>query len=161
MRLSALEETQRQNILAGVLDEPDGEQPSMLTVEQLRELHAAGVAIGAHGLTHAAMPAVAHPAREVTEPRRLLAGMLQVESEPVALSFPHGAYDETLVRSAFEAGYELVFHSDPVLVRLSGRVSPDCHIWACSGARQRRGRWPGPPVPGKPGGVAFPSTLKA
>jgi peptidoglycan/xylan/chitin deacetylase (PgdA/CDA1 family) len=124
VRLSALEENQRRDLLADVLDEPDGKQPSMLTPEQLRELHAAGVAIGAHGLTHAPMTSAADPRREVTEPRRLLSEILNVPSEPVALSFPHGAYDQALLRSAFDAGYELVFHSQPALAECPNGFPP-------------------------------------
>ena len=80
VRLSALEETERCRVLADVIEAPGDDVPSMLTIGQLRELHSAGIAIGAHGLTHAPMPAVAHPGREITEPRRLLTEMLGLKS---------------------------------------------------------------------------------
>jgi peptidoglycan/xylan/chitin deacetylase (PgdA/CDA1 family) len=83
-----------------------------LTVDELRELEAGGIAIGNHSLTHPILTQVDAGAlrREVTESR---AQLEQALGHPVtAFAYPSGAGDAT-VRAAVEAaGHELAFAFD-------------------------------------------------
>jgi peptidoglycan/xylan/chitin deacetylase (PgdA/CDA1 family) len=107
----------------------------MLTEEQLRTLHSAGVSIGSHGLTHVPISQAADPVEELRSSRSRLAAMLKVpESEIGSLSFPHGLYDDSTLIRAVEAGYEWVFTSDKglhatprgqALPRVLGRLNMD------------------------------------
>lgn len=98
-----------------------GERAQMLSTEQLRHLHAAGVAIGAHGKTHTSLPLSTNLDTELTEPRRALVDCLNLPSsdEVKTLAFPFGSYTESVVRSAFAKGYKLLFTFKPALMKLS------------------------------------------
>jgi peptidoglycan/xylan/chitin deacetylase (PgdA/CDA1 family) len=98
----------------------------MLTSEQLRHLHAAGIAIGAHGKTHTSLPLSANLKRELAEPRRTLAELLNLQSvdEISALAFPFGDHSEAVVGSALAEGYKLLFTFKPAITKLSnGRLA--------------------------------------
>lgn len=93
----------------------------MVDLAQLRALRDGGVAIGAHGLTHCALPLAPDLARELREPRRVLSGALGVAPDEVrALSFPHGAYTPAVAERARAEGYELLFSSDAQLTPAPG-----------------------------------------
>jgi peptidoglycan/xylan/chitin deacetylase (PgdA/CDA1 family) len=81
-------------------------RPEMITLEQLRELHAAGLEIGAHGLTHEPLAGKADSADEIRQSRVQLSELLG--GEPVtSMSFPHGSYDDAALAVAREE-YEVV-----------------------------------------------------
>ncbi len=92
-----------------------------------------GQHLGSHGLTHHALLFVADPGAELTTSRELLARVCAPSGKDVrTFAFPHGRYDDGLVRLAFQAGYQAVFTSDPISNRcrrgvpsaLLGRVEP-------------------------------------
>lgn len=95
----------------------------MLSEENLLLLHRGGVAIGAHGLTHAALDYADDLPTELLEPKRRLAAALGMESaDPiVSLAFPYGRYSEKVVQEARRAGYQLLFTFDFRIQRLSDR----------------------------------------
>lgn len=121
-RLAEMEDGRRRQILAPLGAAAAGEGRQMLTPAQLRRLVAGGLAIGAHGSSHTPLPMLADPAREATAARLQLAELLgrPAASAPNAISFPHGRYDERVVRACRAAGYRLLFTSDQVLTPLDG-----------------------------------------
>jgi peptidoglycan/xylan/chitin deacetylase (PgdA/CDA1 family) len=100
------------------------ERAEMLSPAQMRLLHAAGCAIGSHGLTHTSLTLACDPWQELRDSRTALAASLG--SEPVTLSFPNGRYNSDLVSMAWAAGYTCVFTSDPHLNRVPRR--PACSL---------------------------------
>jgi peptidoglycan/xylan/chitin deacetylase (PgdA/CDA1 family) len=83
-----------------------------MTWRELRELAAAGMGIGAHGLHHRQLAGLGgrHPAvseavmrREVTKPRRIIEARLGIV--PDSIAYVGGGFDATLRRIVREAGY--------------------------------------------------------
>jgi peptidoglycan/xylan/chitin deacetylase (PgdA/CDA1 family) len=114
--LEALAPERRLEVLRpfhSILD--DGERHN-LSADELRELSRAGVAIGAHGLTHTPLTRVTSARLELVGARERLSGMLGQPADSIAsVSCPHGKYDATVVREALDAGYRLVFTSHPAM----------------------------------------------
>lgn len=93
-----------------------------LTPAELRELEAAGVAIGSHSLTHPCldMCSTDEAVAELTESRQRLEDLL---GHPVrSLAYPNGNVDDRVVRAAERSGYDLGFVFDH---RLSSVPPPD------------------------------------
>ena len=85
-------------------------RPELLTHEQLWSLHRAGIAIGAHGATHEALAERQPGIDELSASKSHLSALL--DGAPIeTMSFPHGSYDDDLLRAAATT-YELVFTSD-------------------------------------------------
>jgi peptidoglycan/xylan/chitin deacetylase (PgdA/CDA1 family) len=89
-------------------------RPHMLDPTSLRELAAAGVAIGVHGAAHLPLTELDDPADDLIKARSHISTS-SGQSEATALSFPHGRYDARVVRSARKLGFEALFTSDAVL----------------------------------------------
>lgn len=117
--LGRASEAERSSLLA-TLPEAANEPQHMLSTEQLHLLARHGIAIGVHGLSHAALTEV-DAAAELTRARFILQERLRgIYRSPMrALSFPHGRYDATAIDAALACGYSLLFTSDPVLTPLS------------------------------------------
>jgi len=125
--LEALDAPARARHLDSVAAQLDDGVRYMITTEQLRRLADGGVAIGAHGQTHAPLTQVDAGA-ELTAARRVLEGLLPGRAV-TTLSFPHGKFDDTVVARARDAGFHLLFTSVPELppaagdgARILGRV---------------------------------------
>ncbi|OMQ15791.1 hypothetical protein A7K94_0207015 [Modestobacter sp. VKM Ac-2676] len=92
-----------------VLDKPD-----WLSSDQLRELDAAGMTIGAHSWDHQRMDRISGDqwAEQVDQPRHTLADVL---GHPVdLLAYPHGVWNQDTLTHAASAGYRAAFQlSDP------------------------------------------------
>jgi len=106
------------SVRARVLDElatrlDDGAR-HMITGEQVRRLADAGVAIGAHGQTHAPLTRVSNVDAELVTARRALEDHLG-GTQVAAMSCPHGSWDERVLAGARAAGYRRVFTSVPEL----------------------------------------------
>jgi len=84
-----------------------GVPAQMLAAEQFRRLFRNGVAIAAHGKTHAAFPVARDVATELLQPRRVLSEILAADAI-CALSFPHGAYTPEIARQATREGHQLM-----------------------------------------------------
>lgn len=85
-----------------------------LSAEELRRLRQDSVGIGAHGSSHMPLSLVDHADKDVAAAREWLAANVDVTTEN-SISFPHGRYDNRTARIARDAGYRLLFTSDPVL----------------------------------------------
>jgi peptidoglycan/xylan/chitin deacetylase (PgdA/CDA1 family) len=126
LQLAALSARERQAVLGrlgAVLSRP--EPRAMLTRDQIARLAASRVAIESHGLTHHPMGRLANPRLELAESRRRLE---RISGRRVSsLSFPHGSYNDVVLRAAREEGFRLLFSSDAVLNpcpggRVAGRL---------------------------------------
>jgi len=116
-RIEALDAPARAPLLAALAGPLHDGQRHMVSGEDLQALDAAGMAIGLHGQTHEPMTQVPDLDAELGGARRHMAARWPHKAAPVALSFPHGRYTASIAERALQAGYELVFTSDPVLNR--------------------------------------------
>lgn len=105
--LAARKRTARFFVLAGRLG-----LPGHLSVGQLAELHAAGMAIGSHGMHHRDWRGLQRGEleQELIQSRRTLEGLLAEEVSEAAC--PFGSYDRRVLRALRRAGYRRVYNSD-------------------------------------------------
>jgi peptidoglycan/xylan/chitin deacetylase (PgdA/CDA1 family) len=75
----------------------------------------AGMALGGHGHSHEPLTMVEDADEELVTCRRILAS-LDPDTSFAALSFPHGRYNMDLLEKAKQAGFDVLFSSDPGLV---------------------------------------------
>jgi len=79
--------------------------PDLMTAQQLREVHAAGITIGSHTATHARLHQ-ADDARLRQELHDSKAALEDVLGEEIRhLSYPYSSFDRAAVRAAANAGY--------------------------------------------------------
>jgi peptidoglycan/xylan/chitin deacetylase (PgdA/CDA1 family) len=88
------------------------EQRQMLGAHELPQVEPAGLEFAGHGHSHAPLTLAADPAAELRASHALVA---QHRAGTPAMSFPHGAWNPTLVAQARQAGFELIFNSEPTL----------------------------------------------
>jgi len=108
----------------------------VMSCEDLKKLAAEPlVTIGSHTVSHANLVQVSvqEASRELSGSKADLENLL---SRPIEwFSFPHGAYDASLVRLALEAGYRRLFTIEPTLVDplqpaiVNGRVAVSPEDW--------------------------------
>lgn len=102
---------------------------AFLSVEGLRALHAGGVSIGSHALTHRSMGRLS-PEEARDEARRSRARLEELLGAPVtSFAYPfgtHGDFHEGTDRALAEAGYQVAFHSQHGPVR-SGELADGWH----------------------------------
>lgn len=116
LRFGALSADKRDAILepyAAAMQDIYGSRVA-LSAEDLRHLRGDLVGIGAHGSSHMPLSLVDHVERDISVAREWLTANVDVTTEN-SVSFPHGRYDNHTARIAREAGYRLLFTSDPVL----------------------------------------------
>jgi peptidoglycan/xylan/chitin deacetylase (PgdA/CDA1 family) len=92
----------------------DTSEVSLMSPEQLQKLPSELVRIGSHTMNHAFLPRL-EPGKlqeELTGSRLKLERLLNREVKTFAL--PYGAYNDTVLKSCREAGYERVFTGLPV-----------------------------------------------
>jgi peptidoglycan/xylan/chitin deacetylase (PgdA/CDA1 family) len=99
--------TARFFVLAGRLADP-----RHLSARDIRELHAAGMLVGSHGLRHRKWTSLDKAAlrAEVADSKQQLEDLLGVAVAEAAC--PFGAYDRRVLRALRDAGYRCVFTSD-------------------------------------------------
>lgn len=108
----------------------------MLSATELPQLEPAGLEFAGHGHTHAPLTLVADSAAELQASHRLV---MQHHAGTAAMSFPHGAWSPALVVQARQAGFELIFNSEPTLARRArgtgtmplGRIHLPESEWTC------------------------------
>jgi peptidoglycan/xylan/chitin deacetylase (PgdA/CDA1 family) len=91
----------------GGVNDWDGETPGepLLSADEIRALHAAGIEIGSHGATHRALTSLpdAELAREVAGSKETLE---RITGAPVtSFCYPYGDFDDRVVEAVRAAGY--------------------------------------------------------
>jgi peptidoglycan/xylan/chitin deacetylase (PgdA/CDA1 family) len=107
-------------VLAGRLGDPQ-----FLGAENVRELHAAGMAIGSHGLHHRDWRRVCDEelAAELSQSRRILEDVVGAPVTQAAI--PFGSYDRrVLAQARRDGGYARVFTSDGGPARRDAWLQP-------------------------------------
>jgi peptidoglycan/xylan/chitin deacetylase (PgdA/CDA1 family) len=89
--------------------DPPAQGLEVLTRDQIRELHEAGVDIASHSLRHADLTSLGYDecVRDLLESRELLEDLL--ESKVRTLAYPSGRHDEDVRRAAEKAGFVAAF----------------------------------------------------
>lgn len=135
--MAAVPEDQRWQL--GVLDAtaPGGNR-QMLTEAQLTGLAAAGLALGAHGLSHCPLT---HTDQADLELSRSAEWLSHHTTGPRAMAFPHGAWTPALAARAHHLGFAWVFNSVTTLVKVPanpagwpvalGRIHVPENAWTC------------------------------
>jgi peptidoglycan/xylan/chitin deacetylase (PgdA/CDA1 family) len=97
-----------------------GTPAQMLNAGQVRTLAHHGVAIGAHGKTHVALPFATDLTAELRQPRRVIEDLLASEPQRIfnALALPYGDGTPDIIDRAIEEGYQLVFTTQAELLPL-------------------------------------------
>jgi peptidoglycan/xylan/chitin deacetylase (PgdA/CDA1 family) len=106
--LETVSTEQRERLLADI--DLVCEPRSMISSDDLRTLARAGIAIGAHGFSHAPLTHVDASA-ELAATRALLQARLHPHADVPALAFPHGKFDDATIARARRLGFELLFTS--------------------------------------------------
>ena len=102
----------------------DGLPRHMLTLDRLRALAEAGIAIGSHGASHLPLTMIADPVADLERSRRALGVMLS-DRAGTAFSFPHGRVSAPVISAAFAAGFQALFTSDAILnMLIHGQPAP-------------------------------------
>lgn len=117
------------------LNDPDdsGSQQVVMSVDQLKALDSNLVSLGSHGVTHSNLLLLNEDkaGREIYQSKHFLENLLKKNIN--TLAFPYGAYNETHVKLARQAGYKRVFSILPTLVAneyVIGRVAVDPTDWS-------------------------------
>ncbi|MBA4291115.1 MAG: polysaccharide deacetylase [Pseudomonas sp.] len=97
------------------------QERQMLSTTELVQLEPASLEIAGHGHTHAPLTLAADPAAELQACHSMVK---QRHAGVAAMSFPHGAWNPALVAQAREAGFELIFNSEPTLSRRASSSAP-------------------------------------
>ena len=116
LRYGALSDEKRDLILEpymAAMHEVYGGEP-VLNAADLRALRKSGVSIGAHGSSHLPLALVDRAEKDVAAAKTWLTENIDASTEN-AISFPLGRCDTRDDRVARDAGYRLLFTSDPVL----------------------------------------------
>ena len=114
--LEALDPEKRVEVLDQFRSVLSDDERYNLSTDELKEMLRAGVRIGAHGMTHTPLTRVASVQDEIFQARSRLSSLLGESPDSIdTLSFPHGKYDASVVRSALQAGCKLIFTSRPAL----------------------------------------------
>jgi peptidoglycan/xylan/chitin deacetylase (PgdA/CDA1 family) len=124
-RLRDVPVPERREILAPLAAALEDGERQMLTSGELRELAAAGFAVGTHGKTHEALTTVTDVDAELNESRAVVARAIGVAPERLnSLSFPFSKQNGAVVARARAAGYDLLFGGGLSLTPLPAR-QPD------------------------------------
>jgi peptidoglycan/xylan/chitin deacetylase (PgdA/CDA1 family) len=99
-------------------------RPSYLTWEQVRRLHASGMQIGSHSVTHPIMAALDPDARrdELIRSKRTLED--KIGSDVTSFAVPYGIASRDVIRDALAAGYDTCCTSRHGLAHLPGAIVP-------------------------------------
>lgn len=111
--LSNLDSSMRDAIVAAL--RPCRATPAaMLDAGQLQRLIAAGHTVGGHGMTHQPLTRLARADVDLRQARAALAAHFTPPCGE-AMSFPHGAWSDTVVAHAQAAGFRYLFSSEACL----------------------------------------------
>lgn len=117
-QLAALPEAQRRQVIAqadpSVL--PAIAERQMVTTDDLRQWTDNGFDLGGHGHSHSPIAYAANPGAEIAECRSHLRAL---GLEDLSLSYPHGVKNDASRELLKEAGFEVVFDSNPCLAKVA------------------------------------------
>lgn len=116
LRYGALAEEKRDAILeplTAAMRETHGGNPA-LDAGELRAMRKKGVSIGAHASSHLPLSLVDRAEKDILAGRDWLTANVDATTEN-AISFPPARFDNRTARAARNAGYRLLFTSDPIL----------------------------------------------
>lgn len=138
-KVAALPLNERIELLTDYLS-PSDVEAQMLTQQEVRAADRECIDFGAHGHTHAPLTTLMQPAAELQRSHDLIAALQPAVS---SMSFPHGAYTEQIVQLSTQAGFSLVFTSDPALLdmkrpgidRKIGRIHIPENEWTMEAGR--------------------------
>jgi peptidoglycan/xylan/chitin deacetylase (PgdA/CDA1 family) len=111
--LGKLDSTARDAIVAA-LRPARAARPAMLDAAQLARLIAAGHTIGGHGMTHQPLTRLERADLDLRDAQAALAAY-SPQPRVESMSFPHGAWSDTVVAHAHAAGYRYLFSSEACL----------------------------------------------
>jgi peptidoglycan/xylan/chitin deacetylase (PgdA/CDA1 family)/SAM-dependent methyltransferase len=104
---------ERERVMDEIVGWSHGALPSAacrrMTADELRQLSNAGVEVGAHTVRHLQLPALSRPEQvtEIADSRHVLERVLG--RQVTALAYPFGAFDESSVAAARDAGVTCAF----------------------------------------------------
>lgn len=140
-RLAAMPPAERhswiERYIPGVLSQIP--QRQMVNLRELKAARGPTLAVGGHGHTHSPLTLAPDPKAELQASQRLLD---QLGQGVRSMSFPHGAWSESLVVEARTVGFEWIFTSEAALVDAScwsrtpcpmGRIHLPENAWTCKG----------------------------
>jgi peptidoglycan/xylan/chitin deacetylase (PgdA/CDA1 family) len=90
-----------------------------LSAAELRAMREKGIAVGAHGSSHLPLSLMDDAASDIAAAKDWLTKNVDASTER-SMSFPHGRYDSRALGAARQAGYRLLFTSDPILNECPG-----------------------------------------
>jgi len=123
--LGSLGEPERNSVLKAI---PASTPVSrmMLMPDDLRTLSRLKIAIGIHGYSHLPLTRVANLDAELRRARSMIASASGDTASAAVLAFPHGVYDDRVLKTARDVGIRLVFSSIPILNQTeSGMIEAD------------------------------------
>ena len=120
--LGKLDNTSRDAIVAALRPVRAG-RPAMLDAAQLARLIAAGHTIGGHGMAHQPLTRLERPDLDLHDAQAALAAY-SPQPHVESMSFPHGAWSDTVVAHAQAAGYRYLFSSEACLNGFDGNDAP-------------------------------------
>lgn len=142
-RLGAMPERERvgwiEQNAPGVLAQVKGRQ--MVSMDELRSLKGGALAVGGHGHTHSPLTLAVEPKAELRASQLLLDRLGHAIR---SMSFPHGAWSESLAIEAHDTGFEWIFTSEATLLDVSswpepprtiGRIHLPEDTWTCRGGQ--------------------------
>ncbi|WP_158590473.1 polysaccharide deacetylase family protein [Noviherbaspirillum cavernae] len=95
---------------------------AMLDADKLTHLAALSHCIGGHGFTHRPLTVVANLEEELEKSQEAIAAHL--DGRPAeAMSFPQGAYSDSVIAGCLSAGYRYLFSSDACLNAVNKRFN--------------------------------------
>lgn len=113
-KVAALPLQQRLDLMTALVPQGVGGQ-QMLTEAEVSAADRSCFEFGAHGHTHAPLTAVAEPLDELKRSHDIVGTL---KPAVATMSFPHGAYTQSLIDMAETAGFDLAFTSDATLLDL-------------------------------------------
>ena len=122
-RLASIPIHERSALLHGLTDVWENAPAAMSSAAQIIDMQRAGIAIGCHGVTHEPLAAAAQASDEAIRWRHDVAALpgWRQDRAMETLSFPHGRYSQEVLEAVRDAGYSLLFTSDPSLNGLDDR----------------------------------------
>jgi len=115
------------------VDEPSARPLTTLTLEQVREMQAAGVDFQSHSYSHLDLTTLSYEEcrADLRRSRELLSDLLH--DDVAMLAYPRGRHDETVRRAAADAGYRQAFSLPEAPEGPTSLAIPRVGVWHRNG----------------------------